>query len=143
MKSLADTPKLEEQLCFPIYVASRKIIQGYNESFGELDVTFPQYLVLMVLWESNHLSVSRIGQRLHLDGGTLTPLLKRMESKSLVTRSRSKEDERTVIISLTSKGIELQEKAVQITAKLEYENPLTDEETLILKRLINKFIANK
>lgn len=135
-----DVLKLENQLCFPIYVASREIIQGYNKYFGALDITYPQSLVLMVLWERNHLSVSNIGQRLHLDSGTLTPLLKRMESKGLITRSRSKDDEREVIISLTSKGEILKEETKRISERLEYETPLSEEESVLLKKLMYKFV---
>lgn len=135
-----DVLKLENQLCFPIYVASREIIQGYNKYFGALDITYPQSLVLMVLWERNHLSVSNIGQRLHLDSGTLTPLLKRMESKGLITRSRSKDEEREVIISLTSKGEILKEETKRISERLECETPLSEEESVLLKKLIYKFV---
>lgn len=138
-----DKPLLEEQLCFPIYVASRKIIQGYNEYFAELDVTFSQLLVLMALWENDAQPVSSIGQRLHLDNGTLTPLLKRIEAKGLLTRQRSKDDERTVIISLTKKGIALQNATEKISAQIEYESPLTEEEDKMLKALLNKYIQHQ
>lgn len=138
-----DKPLLEEQLCFPIYVASRKIIQGYNEYFAELDVTFSQLLVLMALWENDAQPVSSIGQRLHLDNGTLTPLLKRIEAKGLLTRQRSKDDERTVIISLTKKGTALQKETEKISAQIEYDSPLTEEEDKMLKALLNKYIQHQ
>ncbi len=135
-----DVLKLDNQLCFPIYVASREIIQGYNRYFGDLDITYPQYLVLMVLWEEDEMSVNSIGKRLHLDSGTLTPLLKRMESKELILRSRCKADERTVRISLTDKGKQLKQKAVKIPPQLAEDLTLTQEEAETLKRLIYKLI---
>ncbi len=135
-----DILKLDNQLCFPIYVASREIIQGYNRYFGDLDITYPQYLVLMVLWEDDEMTVNNIGKRLHLDSGTLTPLLKRMESKELIIRNRSREDERTVKISLTDKGKQLKQKAVKIPPQLAKDVTLTPEEIETLKRLIYKLI---
>ncbi len=135
-----DVLKLDNQLCFPIYVASREIIQGYNQYFGDLDITYPQYLVLMVLWEEDEISVNNIGKRLHLDSGTLTPLLKRMESKGLIVRNRCKADERTVKISLTDKGKELKQKAVKIPPQLAADLTLTQEEAEMLKKLIYKLI---
>ncbi len=135
-----DVLKLDNQLCFPIYVASREIIQGYNQYFGDLDITYPQYLVLMVLWEEDEISVNNIGKRLHLDSGTLTPLLKRMESKGLIVRNRCKADERTVKISLTDKGKELKQKAVKIPPQLAADLALTQEEAEMLKKLIYKLI---
>ncbi len=135
-----DTLRLDNQLCFPIYVASREIIQSYNQYLDELDITYPQYLVLMVLWEEDEMTVNSIGKRLHLDSGTLTPLLKRMESKRVIARNRCKTDERTVKISLTDKGKQLREKAVKIPAELAKGITLTVEEAETLKRLIYKLI---
>lgn len=135
-----DVLKLDNQLCFPIYVASREIIQGYNQYFEDLDITYPQYLVLMVLWEEDEMSVNNIGKRLHLDSGTLTPLLKRMESKGLIVRNRCKIDERTVKISLTDKGKELKQKAVKIPPQLAADLALTQEEAEMLKKLTYKLI---
>lgn len=135
-----DILKLDNQLCFPIYVASREIIQSYNQYFGELDITYPQYLVLMVLWEEGEMTVNNIGKRLHLDSGTLTPLLKRMETKDLIIRNRCKTDERTVKINLTDKGKQLREKAVKIPSELAKDITLTREEAETLKRLIYKLI---
>lgn len=135
-----DILKLDNQLCFPIYVASREIIQGYNQYFGELDITYPQYLVLMVLWEEDDMTVNSIGKRLHLDSGTLTPLLKRMEIKGLIVRKRCTMDERTVKISLTDKGKQLRENAVKIPPQLAKDVSLTNEEVDTLKKLIYKLI---
>lgn len=135
-----DVLKLDNQLCFPIYVASREIIQSYNQYFGELEITYPQYLVLIVLWEEDEMLVNSIGKRLHLDSGTLTPLLKRMEAKGLIARKRCTIDERTVKISLTDKGKQLRECAVKIPPQLAEQVSLTNEEAETLKRLIYKLI---
>lgn len=133
-------PSLDNLLCFPIYVASRRIIQRYNRSFGALGLTYPQYLVLIVLWEDEEMTVSSIGKRLHLDSGTLTPLLKRMESKGLITRHRCTVDERTVIISLTDTGKQMQEKVMAAPTQLAKDIPLTEDEMLTLKALMYKLI---
>lgn len=110
--------KLENQICFKIYSAEREITKLYRTLLEELDVTYPQYLVLLVLWEKESLTVKELGQKLFLDSGTLSPMLKRMEGNNLIERRRSLEDERTVNISLTKKGEDLREKAQCIPSKL-------------------------
>lgn len=109
---------LEKQLCFPLYAASRLTTKIYEPFLSELDITYPQYLVLLVLWQNNGLAVNEIGNRLFLESNTLTPLLKRLEQKGLLVRERSAEDERKVIISLTPEGEALKEKAVAIPEQL-------------------------
>ena len=99
--------KLENQICFPIYAASRLITREYQPLLDELGLTYPQYLVLMVLWENDGLPVNEIGRRLILNTNTVTPLLKRMETQGLVTRRRSADDERRVIVALTPQGLAL------------------------------------
>lgn len=110
--------KLENQICFPIYAASRLITREYQPLLDELGLTYPQYLALLVLWEQDGLPVNEIGQKLLLNTNTVTPLLKRMEAQGLVTRRRSPDDERRVIVTLTAQGRALQEQAVAIPAKL-------------------------
>lgn len=105
----ADTAsKLDHQLCFALYAASNAMTRLYRDRLEPLGLTYPQYLVMLVLWEQDELTVSAIGNRLHLDSGTLTPMLKRMEQAGLVARRRSKDDERQVAVSLTSRGQALQ-----------------------------------
>lgn len=135
-----DKLRLDNQLCFPIYAASREIIQSYGKYLTNLDITYPQYLVLLVLWEKDFLPVSTIGKRLLLDSGTLTPLLKRMECKGLITRQRCKQDERIVRIHLTDKGKQLEEEAKSIPTELAKDFTLTIEEVDTLKRLIYKLM---
>jgi len=109
---------LENQLCFPLYAASRLTTKIYAPFLEEIGITYPQYLVLLTLWQNNHQSVNAIGKRLYLESNTLTPLLKRLEQKQLIKRTRSSADERTVIISLTPKGNKLKQQAKKIPHKL-------------------------
>lgn len=130
---------LDEQLCFPIYAASNLIVKAYRPFLTPLGLTYPQYLVMLVLWEKECVSVGDLGQILHLDSGTLTPLLKRMETSGLISRSRDPNDERRVLISLKDKGRDLSAEAEKIpkelTKNIEFDNlnQLRDE----LKVLVN------
>ncbi len=110
--------KLENQLCFPFYAVSRLIIRAYQEDLDRLGITYPQYLVLMVLWEKDGISVNEIAEKLILNTNTVTPLLKRMESMQLITRTPSAIDQRKVIIQLTSEGLAMRESAADIPSKL-------------------------
>jgi MarR family transcriptional regulator, organic hydroperoxide resistance regulator len=110
--------KLENQLCFPVYAASRLIIREYQPLLDELGFTYPQYLVLMVLWETDSLPVNEIAQKLLLNTNTITPLLKRLEAQGLVTRQRAADDERKVIVSLTARGRQLEAEAATIPERL-------------------------
>jgi len=113
-----DSLLLENQLCFPLYVASRLTTKLYGPLLETLDITYPQYLVMLVLWEQDHVSVSDICARLYLESNTLTPLLKRLEQKQLVQRTRADHDERSVVITLTRKGKSLRDKAVCIPGQV-------------------------
>jgi MarR family transcriptional regulator, organic hydroperoxide resistance regulator len=115
---MKDPLLLENQICFKIYTAEREITKLYRSLLEEIGVTYPQYLALLVLWEEKTLSVKELGRKLFLDSGTLTPMLKRMEANGLVERKRSSEDERSVIISLTDKGLEMKEKAECVPTRL-------------------------
>ncbi|MBC7621052.1 MAG: MarR family transcriptional regulator [Candidatus Saccharibacteria bacterium] len=106
--------QLDNQLCFAVYSASLAMTKLYTPLLSALQLTYPQYLVLLVLWEQDGLSVTALGERLHLNSGTLTPLLKRMEASSLLLRKRSQEDERRVMVSLTPKGKQLKSRAAAI-----------------------------
>lgn len=123
-----DALKLDHQLCFPLYAASRLVTRVYQPLLAELDITYPQYLVFLVLWENDERSVSELSKCLFLDTNTLTPLLQRLESKGFVTRKRNKADERQVIISLTKQGKELKHKAKKIP--LHFKNALSHSSSL-------------
>ena len=109
-----DCLKLDRQLCFPLYAASKEVIKKYKSFLNELDITYTQYIVMLVLWEENNINVKALGEKLYLDSGTLTPLLKTLENKGYIKRSRLKSDERNLIISITNKGESLKEKAKDI-----------------------------
>ena len=113
--------KLDNQLCFRLYTAARLVMQAYYPYFEPLGITYPQYLVLLVLWENDHLPVNDIAHLLHLETNTVTPLLQRMEKQGLVTRTRGKEDTRQRIVSLTGEGRALEEKAKDIPCCLKAE----------------------
>ena len=106
--------KLENQLCFPLYAAAKEVVRKYKPLLDELDLTYTQYIAMMVLWEKESLNVKELGSMLYLDSGTLTPLLKKLEAKGYVTRCRCKEDERNLIIQITPNGEALKEKAANI-----------------------------
>ena len=110
--------KLENQLCFPFYAVSRLITRAYQEDLDNLGITYPQYLVLMVLWEKENISVVEIGEKLILNTNTVTPLLKRMENMGLIVRTPSQKDQRKVLVSLTEIGKSMQEKAASIPYNL-------------------------
>lgn len=110
--------KLENQLCFPVYAASRLITREYQPFLEKLEITYPQYLVLMVLWENDCLPVNDVAKKLILNTNTITPLLKRMEQQGLINRKRSEKDERKVLVQLTEKGSNLQEEAAKIPEEL-------------------------
>ncbi len=134
--------KLQNQVCFPVYSLAKEIVSRYRPFLEKLDVTYPQYLVLLVLWEHRQQTVSQIGEKLHLDSGTLTPLLKRMEQKKLVARVRDTDDERVVNILLTPEGYELEKKARTVPEKLVENMQVSTEELLLLKNVIETILSN-
>ena len=118
MSNKYDALKLENQLCFPLYACAKEIVRAYKPYLDELDITYTQYITMMVMWEHRELRVKDVGERLYLDSGTLTPVLKKLEEKGFVTRRRSSTDERDVIVTITKRGEDLKEKAVHIPEKL-------------------------
>lgn len=134
--------KLKSQVCFPLYTLSREIINRYRPFLDELDITYPQYLVLLVLWESEPQTVTQIGDKLYLDSGTLTPLLKRLEVKEFVMRRRKTTDERVVEITLTDAGRKLKLNAALIPQKVVDVMGVTVDELMELKEIVLK-ILNK
>ncbi len=134
--------KLDRQLCFSVYVLHREIMQQYRPILDELDLTYPQYITMMSLWETDDQTVNQLGKKLQLDNGTLTPLLKRLEGKELIERQRSKEDERIVRINLTKKGEDLKEKASCVPLKILQALHLDIEDMEQLKLLSDKVLAN-
>ncbi|MBE6034589.1 MAG: MarR family transcriptional regulator [Clostridiales bacterium] len=114
MKDKYDVLKLENQLCFPLYVCAKEVIRKYKPFLDKIDLTYTQYILMMVMWEKKELNVKELGEYLYLDSGTLTPVLKKLEAKGYITRMRSKEDERNLRVTLTEQGEKLKEEAVTI-----------------------------
>lgn len=135
-----DALKLENQLCFPLYACSRSIVNLYTPFLKPLGLTYTQYIVFLVLWEQDGITVGELGTKLHLDNGTITPLLKKMQDKGYVTRERSKSDERVVIVSLTDEGRALREEAVKIPSAIGQCVPLEPDEAAALYELLYKVL---
>lgn len=136
-----DMLKLDNQLCFPLYACSRKVVSLYTPHLKELGITYTQYLVFLVLWEKDHISVGDLCQRLYLDTGTVTPLLKKMEKDGFISRVRKKEDERIVIVTLTDKGLSLRDRAATIPSKVGRKLPLEEKDALRLYELLYKVLG--
>ncbi len=140
MNDKYDKLKLENQLCFPLYAASKEIVRRYKPFLDKLDMTYTQYITMMVMWEHKKLTVKELGQYLYLDSGTLTPLLKTMEKKGWVERNRSKEDERVLHVSITDAGQALREKALCIPEQMASCVCLNPEDAAMLYQLLNKIL---
>lgn len=134
--------KLEHQICFPLYAASREVIKQYRPYLDALNLTYTQYLAMMVLWEEQKISVKELGKKLFLDSGTLTPVLKSLESKEYIKRSRSKEDERVLIVEITETGNEVKEQAAVLPEKIADCIKLDAEEAIQLYQLLYKVLDN-
>ena len=134
--------KLENQLCFPIYACSREIIKAYNPLLQKLDLTYTQYIVMLVLWEHHTLSVKEVGEKLYLDSGTLTPLLKKLEAKGLLTRERSAADERSVLAGLTAQGEALKQQALAVPEEMACKVELSEAEFKTMYGLLYKILGD-
>ena len=136
-----DPLKLSNQICFPLYAASREVIKQYRPYLDEIDLTYTQYVTMMVIWEHKKISVGELGRQLFLDSGTLTPVLKNLESKGLVSRYRSPADERVLIVEITDAGEALRDRAVTIPPRMASCVSLTPEEAGTLYRLLYKILG--
>ena len=138
-----DSLKLENQICFPLYAASREIVKQYHPFLTEIDLTYTQYITLMVLWEEKKISVKDLGHKLFLDSGTLTPVLKTMEKRGLITRNRSDKDERVLIVEITKEGMALRDKAVDIPSKMASCSKLDADDARELYRILYKLLGSE
>ena len=143
MDNKYDSLKLENQLCFPLYACSKEVVKKYKPFLDELDITYTQYITLMVLWEHKKLSVKELGEHLYLDSGTLTPLLKTLEKKGLVNRHRCTEDERVLFAEITKEGMELREKALEVPIKMSSCVKISKEDALELYRILHTILEEK
>ncbi len=137
-----DALKLENQLCFPLYACSKEIIRAYKPFLDEIDLTYTQYITMMVLWEKKEMNVKTLGENLYLDAGTLTPVLKKLEAKGLLKRTRSKADERNLLVSITKEGEALKEKAKDVPSKIGNCVKLQADDAKELYRLLHMIIDN-
>lgn len=137
-----DALLLENQLCFPLYAASREVVKRYRSHLDALGLTYTQYIVLMVVWAEGTVSVRDLGRRLYLDSGTLTPVLKTLEKAGFITRRRSPEDERVLLVTITEEGIALRERAMDVPAAMKGCVSLDQQEAETLYRLLYKVLAS-
>ena len=142
MESKYESLTLKNQLCFPIYLCSKEIIRKYTPLLDKLNLTYTQYIVMMYFWEKEKSNVKELGKALLLDSSTLTPLLKKLETKGYITRVRSTIDERNLSIAITKKGLELRDKALSIPMKMGKCININEEEAKTLYKLINKVLIN-
>lgn len=133
--------KLNNQICFPLYACSKEVVRKYKPYLDEIDLTYTQYITMMVLWEHRSLSVKELGQYIYLDSGTLTPLLKILEKKGLITRGRSAEDERMLQVEVTEAGLQLRKKASEIPAKMSGCIELDPEDAKNLYRILHDILG--
>ena len=136
-----DVLKLENQMCFPLYACAKEIVRRYKPFLDEIDLTYTQYITMMVLWEHRQMNVKELGEVLYLDSGTLTPVLKKLEQKGYVSRTRTKEDERVLLVQVTEEGLALREQALKIPARMSSCIHMTSEEAGQLYTLLRKLLA--
>ena len=132
--------KLESQLCFPLYVVSKEIVRKYKPFLNEVDLTYTQYITMMVLWEENEILVKHLGEKLFLDSGTLTPVLNGLEKKGYSARRRSETDKRDVYVVITEKGRSLRDKAVEIPSKMGECVPIDQEKAMVLYQILHEMM---
>ena len=133
--------RLENQLCFPLYACAKEVTRRYKPFLDPLGLTYTQYITMMVLWEKKEVRVKDLGEVLYLDSGTLTPLLKRLEQKGLITRSRYQDDERALCVQITDLGETLQEKAKSVPEEMRACLPLSAKEMKVLKKLLDRTLS--
>lgn len=137
-----DSLKLENQLCFPLYAAAKEITRKYKPFLDKLDLTYTQYICMMVMWEHKSLNVKTLGEYIYLDSGTLTPLLKKLEDKGYIERKKNAEDERNLVISITDKGMKLRDEALSVPQSIGSCIPLSAEEAAVLYKVLYKILNN-
>jgi len=134
--------KLENQICFPLYALSREVIKLYKPILDEYNLTYTQYITMLVIWEEGKIIFKELGKRLHLDSGTLTPVIKKLESMGLVTKYRNKDDDRVVTVELTEKGRLLREDILEVPEKIYCKFKGDDEKLIALKKQLDELLAS-
>lgn len=136
-----DCIRLDNQLCFPLYACAKEVVRQYRKPLDEIGLTYTQYVVMMVLWENGGMTEGELGKRVHLDSGTLAPLLKRLEKRGLVNRIRPDNNERKLFLTLTEEGEAMKEKAVMIPEAMKGCIPLAEEDMVLLRDLLTRALA--
>ena len=136
-----DCIRLDNQLCFPLYACAKEVVRQYRKPLDEIGLTYTQYVVMMVLWENGGMTEGELGKRVHLDSGTLAPLLKRLEKQGLINRIRPDNNERKLFLTLTEEGEAMKEKAVMIPEAMKGCIPLAEEDMVLLRDLLTRALA--
>ena len=141
LETIPECPRLDDQLCFPLYACAKEVVRRYRRPLEELNLTYTQYLVMMVLWEHGGMTEGELGKKVHLDSGTLAPLLKRLDKAGYINRVRPENNERKLLLTLTETGAALKEKAKGVPGAMRGSIPLSDEDLLALRDLLNRALA--
>ena len=133
--------RLEDQLCFPLYACAKEVVRQYREPLKPLNLTYTQYIVMMVLWEFGEMTEGEIGKKVHLDSGTLAPLLKRLQKAGYINRVRPENNENKLILSLTPEGEQLKKLAIKVPSQMQGCIPLSEKDMILLRELLNRALA--
>ncbi len=140
-QTISECPRLDEQLCFPLYACAKEVVRQYRKPLEELNLTYTQYLVMMVLWEHGGMTEGELGRKIYLESGTLAPLLKRLDKAGYINRVRPEDNERKLFLTLTDKGEALREKAREVPSAMQGCIPLSEDELYQLRDLLNRALA--
>jgi len=140
--NLYDKIKLENQICFPLYALSREVIKLYKPLLDPFNLTYTQYVTMLVIWEEEKIGFKELGQRLHLDSGTLTPVLKKLAAMKLITKYRTKEDDRVVMVEITEKGMKMKDDILQVPEQLVKQFKGDPEKLLAFKKSLDQLLAS-
>lgn len=136
-----DAPRLADQICFPLYACAKEVVRQYRKPLEELNLTYTQYIVMMVLWEHGDMTEGQLGEKVHLDSGTLAPLLKRLEKAGYINRVRPENNENKLFLSLTAEGESLKEKTLDVPSQMQGCIPLSEDELYLLRDLLNRALT--
>ncbi len=140
MSDSYDNLKIENQICFPLYACAKEVTRRYKPLLDKLDLTYTQYIVMMVMWEYKKMNVKELGEKVYLDSGTLTPLLLKLEAKGYISRTKDKDDARNLILEVTKKGLDLRRKATQVPQEMSKCVKLSLEEAQVLYKTLYKIL---
>lgn len=140
MSDSYDNLKIENQICFPLYACAKEVTRRYKPLLDKLDLTYTQYIVMMVMWEYKKMNVKELGEKLYLDSGTLTPLLLKLEAKGYISRTKDEKDARNLILEVTKKGLDLRKKATQVPQEMSKCVKLSLEEAQVLYKTLYKIL---